>query len=932
MTADYKDTLFLPSTDFPMKAALPKREPGMLERWQGLDMYKRLRETAAGREKFILHDGPPYANGHLHIGTALNKILKDVITRSRQMTGYDSNYVPGWDCHGLPIEWQVEESYRKKGKSKDEVPVTQIRSDCRAFAEKWLDIQRQEFERLGLFGDWRDPYTTMAFPSEARIVEELLKFLMKGSLYKGAKPVMWSVVEKTALAEAEVEYQDHTSTTIDVRFPVTSSNVEALDGASIVIWTTTPWTIPGNRAVCFGPNMDYRVIEVRAVAEDSLARVGEKLVVSAGLLEEMCERAGITEHAEIARLKGKEFDGTVCAHPWRGQGYDFDVPLLPGSHVSDETGTGFVHTAPGHGAEDYEIGLEFDLPSPETVGGGGIFVDSVPLLAGCHVFKADPKVVEHLEEAGALLVSGKVSHSYPHSWRSKAPLIFRNTPQWFISMERTGLRKTALEAVDKVRWVPSVSKNRIRAMVEDRPDWVVSRQRAWGVPITVFEHKETGNPLTDEAVNGRIVEAVRAEGADAWFTSAPERFLGPDHDPADYVQVMDILDVWFDSGCTHSFVLETRDDLAWPADLYLEGTDQHRGWFQSSLMESCGTRGAAPFKAVLTHGFVLAEDGRKMSKSLGNIVSPEDVIRDSGADILRLWAVSSQYTEDLRIGPDVLQTSVDAYRRIRNTFRFMLGNLAGFDEAERLASKEMPELERWLLHRLAELDGQMRRYVEDYDFSRMFSALYNFCTVDLSAFYFDVRKDSLYCDALMSNRRRAARTVLDRLFHCLTAWFAPLLCFTAEEVWLTRFPSDDGSVHLEQFPDIPGDWRDDALAGKWSDIRTLRRVVTGALEVERREKRIGASLQAAPKVYVEDHAYVEALDRIDLAELAITSVAEIIEGKPAGEAFSLEDVPGIRVVSELAAGEKCERCWRVLTEVGETADHPGLCRRCAEVV
>jgi isoleucyl-tRNA synthetase len=933
MTSDYKSTLFLPQTDFPMKAGLPKKEPGLLERWDRLDVYGQHRKAAAGREKFILHDGPPYANGHIHLGTALNKVLKDVIVRSQQMMGKDANYVPGWDCHGLPIEWKIEEKYRKKGKNKDDVPVVQFRQECRDFAEEWIGVQRTEFQRLGCVGDWDNPYTTMNHAAEAHIVAELHKFLMNGGLYKGSKPVMWSVVEKTALAEAEVEYHDHTSTMVDVRFRVTQSPLSDLADASIVIWTTTPWTLAGNRGIAYGKDLEYVLLEVDAVDEaGSLAVVGERIALADGLLEEACQRFGITAYREVTRVKGSDFEGTVCAHPWQGQGYDFDVPLVPGFHVTTETGTGFVHIAPGHGAEDYEVGMEFKLPVPETVADGGTYYDHVPLLAGKHVYKVADEVVERLTDVGALLATGKLVHSYPHSWRSKAPLIFRNTPQWFISMDTNQLRTKAMEAIDNVRWVPPAGRNRIHAMVDNRPDWVVSRQRAWGVPITVFVDKKTNQPLQDEAVNQRIVDAVNAEGADAWFTSEPSRFLGPDRDPDDFAQVDDILDVWFDSGSTHAFVLEQRPDLQWPASLYLEGTDQHRGWFHSSLLESCGTRGRAPYDAVLTHGFVLSSDGRKMSKSLGNVVSPDQIVNQYGADILRLWSVSSVFTEDLRIGDEIIKTNVDAYRRLRNTLRFVLGNLTDFDDGEKLDPVEMPELDRLMLHHIAELDQLVRQCCDDYDFPKMFGALYNFCTVDLSAFYFDIRKDCLYCDGATSIRRRAVRTVLDQLFYCLTAWFGPILCYTAEEAWLNRFPSEDDSVHFQLFPEIPAEWRDDALAQKWEGIRALRRVVTGALEIERREKRIGASLQAAPVVYVDDDAYVSALEGIDLAEISITSGAQLVTDLAPSESFQIEDVPGVAVISALAEGEKCGRCWQVLGTVGNVPDYPDLCPRCAEAV
>ncbi len=940
MTIDYKSTLFLPQTDFPMKAGLPKREPELLARWQAMDLYRRQRAAAAGRDKFILHDGPPYANGHLHIGHALNKILKDVVNRSQQMLGKDANYVPGWDCHGLPIEWKIEEKYRAAGRDKDAVPIVQFRRECRDFAEHWVQVQSDEFKRLGVVGDWDHPYTTMSFAAEAQIVRELGKFLMNGGLYKGAKPVLWSVVERTALADAEVEYHDYTSTTIYVRFPLAAAAAEpGLDGASVVIWTTTPWTMPGNRAVAYGEDIDYAVVEVDSASDESLARAGERIVLAEALVAEVAAAAGITGHRITARMKGAAFAGLTLRHPLHAHGYDFAVPMLPADFVEVETGTGFVHIAPGHGVEDWELGMLHGVPVPETVGPDGAFVDAVPLFASRRVLQEDgrkgdanPVVIAALKDAGGLLASGRLQHDYPHSWRSKAPLIFRNTPQWFISMETNGLRDAALAAIDVTRFVPASGQVRLRSMIETRPDWCVSRQRVWGVPITVFTHKRTGEALRDERVLERIADAVAAEGADAWFASPPERFLAPEHDPAEWDQVTDILEVWFDSGSTHAYVLEQRPDLAWPASLYLEGTDQHRGWFHSSLLESCGTRGRAPYEAVLTHGFVLAEDGQKMSKSLGNVVSPQAVCNDLGADILRLWVVGSDYSEDLRIGPEILKQTADIYRRLRNTLRFLLGNLHGFSEIERLPVAELPELERWVLHRLWQFDGQLRRACDALEFHQVFAELHTFCAVDLSAFYFDVRKDCLYCDPADAPRRRAARTVLDLLFDHLTAWLAPFACFTAEEAWLARHPDATESVHLRLFPDIPDSWQDVDLAARWETIRAVRRVVTGALEIERKvTKRIGASLQAHPVIWADD-ATRRACAGIDLAEICITSTAAFGDGAPPDDAFGLADIAGVRVRIDVASGQKCERCWRVLDDVGHRTDHPHICRRCADAV
>jgi isoleucyl-tRNA synthetase len=953
MSTDYKDTVFLPKTEFPMRAGLPRKEPTLLARWQEMDLYTRQREISAGREKFILHDGPPYANGNLHIGHALNKILKDVINRSQQMLGKDANYVPGWDCHGLPIEWKVEENYRAAGKNKDEVPIVEFRDECREFARHWVGVQSEEFQRLGVIGDWANPYTTMAFPAEAQIAREIMKFATSGQLYRGSKPVMWSVVERTALAEAEVEYEDYVSDQIWARFPITGDVPDGLAGAAVVIWTTTPWTIPGNRAVCFSSRIGYGLYEVTDAPDDNWAKTGDRLVLADALAEAVMKQARVAGYSRVADVPAATLAGLTCAHPLAGLGggYGFDVPLLDGDHVTDDAGTGFVHTAPGHGADDFEIWTEseaaltargIETRIPFTVAADGFYTDEAPGFAGkCVITDAGDKgdanaaVIEALKEREALIGLGRLNHQYPHSWRSKKPVIFRNTPQWFISMGDAvgagGLRAKALKAIDETAFYPQSGQNRLRGMIESRPDWVISRQRAWGVPITVFVHKATGEVLRDDAVNARIAEAFEEEGADAWFSSPVARFLGNDYDADEYEQVRDIADVWFDSGSTHAFVLEERDDLQWPASLYLEGSDQHRGWFHSSLLESCGTRDRAPYEGVLTHGFVMAEDGRKMSKSLGNVVAPQDVIEQYGADILRIWVVGSDYSEDLRIGPEIIKYQADLYRRVRNTLRYLLGNLDGFEAGERVAVAEMPELERWVIHRLWEMDALVRRCAEGYEFHEMWTALHNFCAVDLSAFYFDIRKDALYCDAPDSLRRRACRTVLDQLFTSLTAWLAPILCFTAEEAWLARTGDDAGnSVHLETYPEADPAWRADALAAKWATIRRLRRVVTGALEVERAEKRIGSSLQAAPEVHA-DAASIASLDGLDLAEIAITSDATLVEGEPPAGAFTLPDVAGIGVVPKLADGAKCERCWQVLPDVG-VHSHDGICGRCAAAV
>jgi isoleucyl-tRNA synthetase len=916
---DYRDTVFLPQTSFPMRGDLPKKEPQILAKWEAMDLWGKLRAASAGRPLFILHDGPPYANGHLHIGTALNKILKDVVNRTRQMAGYDANYIPGWDCHGLPIEWKIEEQYRAKKQDKDAVPILDFRAECRAYADHWMGVQASEFRRLGVEGAWRDRYATMDRPSEAAIAGEICKFLLNGALYRGLRPVMWSPVEKTALAEAEIEYHDHVSTTIWVRFPIIKASVPVLDGAAIVIWTTTPWTMPGNRAVAAGPDFDYAVIRVDAVQEGSLARQGEKLVIAETLLGSVLKDAGITDHTVLAALKGADLAGTIMAHPLRGKGYEQDTPLLHGDFVTTEAGTGFVHIAPGHGEDDFILGRENGLDIPETVGDDGTFNGWVPLFAGAHVYKAADAVCDALREAGTLLARGKITHSYPHSWRSKAPLIFRATPQWFIPMDGAHqIREKALAALAATHFVPDQGRNRIGSMIAARPDWCISRQRAWGVPITVFVEKRTGEPLRDPAVVARITEAFETEGADAWYASPASRFLGNDYNPDDYEQVMDIVDVWFESGSTHAFVLEKRG-LPWPADLYLEGSDQHRGWFHSSLLEAVGTRGVAPFKAVLTHGFVNDEKGRKMSKSLGNTTAPDEVANKFGADILRLWVMSSDTTEDLRIGPEILKQQSELYRRLRNTLRWVLGSLDGFSDDERVPVAEMPELERWVLHRLTEIAEKFAASVDSYDWTGVYPDLHNFCAVDLSAFYFDVRKDALYCDRPDSLRRRAARTVLDQLHRYLCTWLAPVLCFTAEEAWCARF-GDATSVHLERFQIPPADWRDDALAAKWETIRAIRRRITVPIEDLRKTNAIGSSLQAAVELPL-NAANEILLDEAAWAEIAIVSSVTLV---------SDTDESPARVTP--ASGEKCVRCWRVLPEVGSNPDHPALCLRCADAV
>ena len=962
-TPDYKATLNLPKTDFPMRAGLPKREPGWLERWEKIGVYDRLREKE-GRTPFTLHDGPPYANGHLHIGHALNKTIKDMIVRSHQMMGYDARYIPGWDCHGLPIEWKIEEQYRKKGRDKDQVPINEFRAECREFARGWVDVQREEFKRLGITGNWENPYLTMDFHAERVIAEEFMKFLMNGTLYQGSKPVMWSPVEKTALAEAEVEYHDKESHTVWVKFKVVGTEGD-LDGAQVVIWTTTPWTMPSNKAVVYGEGISYGLYEVTSTPDECWANVGERFLLADDLAADVFARARL-EDGMWNRVRGVENDELAkisLLHPLAGaEGAEgeWDDPrdFRAADFVTSDEGTGFVHCAPSHGLEEYELYRDLGmLPQVITynVMEDGRFRDDLPFFGGKAILKPNGKegnansaIIDKLVEVGGLLARGKIKHSYPHSWRSKAPVIYRNTPQWFAAIDKVvgdgldthgkTIRERALTEIDNVNWTPKSGRNRLHSMMEARPDWVLSRQRAWGVPLTCFVRK--GVAPTDEnfllrnpEVNQRIVEAFEAEGADAWYAEgAKERFLENIVDPAEFDQVTDILDVWFDSGSTHAFTLRDREDGTEDgiADVYMEGTDQHRGWFHSSLLQSVGTTGRAPYRNVVTHGFTLDAKGMKMSKSIGNTIVPEKIVQQYGADILRLWVAQTDYTADQRIGDEILKGVADSYRRLRNTMRYMLGALNDFSEADRVDPADMPELERWVLHRVAELDKVVRDGFARFDFQGVFQAVFTFATVDLSAFYFDIRKDALYCDG-DTLRRRAARSVLDILFHRLTTWLAPVLVFTMEEVWLERFPGDASSVHLVDMPETPEAWLNPELAAKWAKVRAARRVVTAALEVQRTEKVIGASLEAAPVVHVADEAQRDALESVSFEDVAITSDITVTGDEAPAEAFRMPEAQGVAVVFEKAEGEKCERCWKVLPDVG-THEYPGVCGRCDEAV
>ena len=922
---EFKDTIFLPKTTFEMRANLPQKEPKILEEWDKEKIFLKLREKSKGREKFVLHDGPPYANGHIHMGTALNKILKDVIVRTQQMSGKDSIYVPGWDCHGLPIEWKIEEEYRKKGQNKDDVPIVQFRQECREFAEKWIEIQKKEFRRLGVEGDWNNPYLTMSNEAEAQIVRELGKFLLDKSLYKGARPVLWSVVEKTALADAEVEYEDHTSNTIYVKFKVTKSLINELVDTNIVIWTTTPWTIPGNRAVAYGKDLEYSLIEIIKTNEKSLANIGEKLVIADELKNQVLDEIGIDESKIIKKFFGKDLEGTECEHPFKSLGYNFNVRALEGDFVNLEQGTGIVHIAPGHGADDYILGIKNDVDVIQTVEDDGKYNHHAIGFEGEHVYKVDQKIADKLKEFKKLLHQGTLRHSYPHSWRSKAPLIFRNTPQWFISMDKKDLREKALKSIDETIFYPPQGQTRLRSMIETRPDWCVSRQRVWGVPLPLFVNKKTEQPLRDIKVINRIADIYEKEGSDTWFTEDPKRFLGDDYSINDYDQIQDVVEVWFDSGSTHAFCLEKREDLKWPASMYLEGSDQHRGWFHSSLLESAGTRGRAPYESVLTHGFVVDGKGRKMSKSLGNVISPEKVMSQYGVDILRLRVVASDYYDDLKLDNAILKAQSDSYRRIRNTFRYLIGNLEGFDEKEKINIEEFPELEKYILHRLWEVDQIIQKCVKDFNFHLMFTTLLNFCSNDLSAFYFDIRKDSIYCDSFDSKKRRSARTLLNLIFDHLVRWLAPSLSFTCEEAWKAK--GNTSSIHLEDFLKASQDFKNNDIANKWNIIKNIRKVITGAIEKKRAEKLIGSSLEANVIIYVKEDLKKK-IEEINFDEIAITSSFQLLDYKNKKDYFALEEIDDVAVTVEKTDGQKCERCWKY-TDILQDKQ---ICQRCDEAI
>lgn len=924
-------SVLLPQTDFPMKANLPKKEPEILASWD--DLYRKLREKSKNLPKFVLHYGPPYANGGIHMGHAFTEGLKDIIVKSYQMTGYNAALVPGWDCHGLPIEWKVEEELRKNNEHKEDTSAIEFLAKCRNFAEKWIEIQKEGLVRLGICADWEHPYKTMDFSSESVIAEKFLNIFMQGYIYRGQKPVMWSVAEKTALAEAEVEYNDHTSTAVYVTFPIVNSPIVELTDAYVAIWTTTPWTLPANRAIAYNDAIEYVLIEIQDATNLQALKTGDKVLLAKDLLPQVSAAIGLESPVVVATFPGADLKGTQCQHPFdlfpdqseadrmSPYAYTFVVPLIAGKHVTTEMGTGLVHTAPSHGMDDFIIGKEYNLPMPDIVQADGRYVDNLPIFGGQSVLKVDGPVCDVLRKCGALLKAEKISHSYPHSWRSKSPLIFRLTNQWFFDIDK--VRQQALSAIDRVSWFPAQSKNRIRGMVDTRPDWCLSRQRLWGIPLTLFVHKATGEPLRDEAVNSKVIETIRAEGIEAWHKHDVGYFL-PSEIAAEYEKVMDTLDVWFDSACTHHFVLEPNNDVKWPADVYLEGSDQHRGWFQSSLIESVAVNGDAPYRAVVTHGFLLDKDGQKMSKSLGNVISCEEIVENYGADLLRLWIVNMDYTEDVKLGQEILKRQEDIYRRFRNTLRYLLGSINDFNSQDAVKYDRMPELERYILHKLLTLGETHKKCLKTFSLADFYSDLHIFCTNELSAFYFDIRKDSLYCDSENDLKRRSAQTVMNILFQHIVHWLAPVLSFTAEEAWQC-YKMREGSIHEQLFPQTEAVWQQKALGEKWQRIRAIRKVITSAIEQERLAKTITSSLQAKVVLFVAKDIS-NLLKGVDMSEIAIISQLSTLNAQPPAGAVTLEDVEGVGVVVSSATGAKCSRCWKV----GKVDEE--LCPRCRQVM
>lgn len=918
-----KDTIFLPKTLFPMQGNLAKNDPIMVQHWQDTNLYKELRKRSQNKKKFMLHFGPPYANGPIHMGHALTGILKDTINKCYQMMGYDAPLVLGWDCHGLPIEWKIEESYIKSGKKREDVPVVEFMSKCREYAAKWRDTQKEGFKSLGIIFDYDNPYCTMDKSSEATICEEFFKIVKQGYVHRDRKPVMWSVVEKTALAEAELEYHDKTSDTIYVKYPVVKTNIKQLEDANAVIWTTTPWTIPASLAIAYNPEFDYILIEYN----------NYKLLIAKCRLESFIKENNISNYNIIETFKGSLLEGTVCNHPLNNLGFKQEIRLLPANYVTDDTGTGLVHTAPGHGLDDFYLGKKYGLSTETTVNENGTLVDTLPYFKGEHVFKVNPKVIEELKKSGNLLSTSKIVHSYPHSWRSKSPLIFRTTTQWFISIDP--IREKLLEEIKKTDWYPSSFINRIYSMVEKRPDWCISRQRIWGVPIALFINKKTNEVLIDDDVFNKVLETFKSEGIESWHSKPMSFFLCGKYNPDDFVKVTDTIEVWFDSGCSHKYVLENRPELTWPADLYFEGSDQHRGWFQSSLVESVLTSGRAPYKKVATNGFLLDKDGRKMSKSLGNVIAPTDITKRFGADVLRLWCINGDYSEDMRIGEEIITRNQDVYRRFRNTLRYLLGVLSDYNPNNEISYEQLPALEKFILNKLYHNNVLLKEAINNFDLQKFYTELHTFCSNDLSAFYFDIRKDTIYCDSKDDITRRSALTVMNHLFTCLVHWLAPVLSFTAEEAW-QAYPLNElkESIHLQEFPSIPKIWNNNDIEKQGQFLQSIRKVINGAIEVERLAKTIGSSLEANVLIYTNDNTVYKELNKVDIKELAIVSSAKVILAK-APYPVVINDDLHIGVIVQKSEYKKCDRCWKLLADVKEYNNEYGninLCERCKKII
>ncbi len=926
---DYKATLNLPRTEFPMKASLPRREPETLRRWEAMDLYGRIRQQSRGRPRFVLHDGPPYANGHIHLGHALNKILKDIIVKSRQMMGMDSPYIPGWDCHGLPIEHQVDKQLKTEGLL---LPQVEVRARCRTYAKKFIDIQREEFQRLGVLGGWQHPYLTMNPAYVATIISEFGKFFLSGAIYRSKKPVHWCATCRTALAEAEVEYEDHHTPSIYVKFPLESPppdlpELGAGGSAYLVIWTTTPWTLPANLAIAVHPDLEYAVMEVN----------GERLVVAAELAEGLLFHWGL-QGKEVLRVPGRSLEGALCRHPW----IERHSPVILADYVTVTAGTGLVHTAPGHGQEDYDSGRRYNLAPYSPVDDDGRFTLEVPEFQGLEVWEANPGIIEHLRQRQALLLAEEADHSYPHCWRCKQPIIFRATEQWFISMEKNSLREKALQAIDRVTWIPRWGRERIYQMVEQRPDWCISRQRAWGVPIVAFHCQDCEEVVLNQEILEVILERVRQEGADFWFAVPPTEILPPGTrcpgcGGEDFTKETDILDVWFDSGVSFAAVVEPNPELGLPADLYLEGSDQHRGWFHSSLLASVGTRGDAPYRGVLTHGFVVDGEGRKMSKSLGNVIAPQEVMAQYGAEILRLWVTAEDYRDDVRLSDNIIKQLGDAYRRFRNTARFMLGNLYDFDpEKDLVPLQDREELDRVALSWLARLTRRVQRAYQDYEFHLVFHRLHQFCAVEMSAIYLDILKDRLYISQAESPARRSAQSTLYELLFDLTRLMAPILSFTAEEVW-EHLPGSrsEESVHLASFPEVPPGLPDEDLLAKYEFLLKVRDEINRGLEEARKGKVLSTSQEARVVLGTEDAELHDRLNQ-NAAELkTLTQVAEFVvtnQQIPLEPALTAQEIAGLQVQVNKAAGEKCVRCWFTLASVGQDSRHPSICHRCLQVL